>query len=162
MPMKILVVSDTHGNNTNLRKAVANMGGSLDLMVHLGYIMCSLDVIREIAGCPVEIVKGNCDSFPDIQSARLIDIAGHKAFITHGHLYGGNWGIGTMKDIAKENGAEIVMFGHTHEPMVDKTPGMTVINPGSLSRPRQDGGRPTYIVMSVSGNGSTDYSLVYM
>ncbi len=162
MPMKILVVSDTHGNNTNLRKAVANMGKSLDLMVHLGDFMCHPDAIREIAGCPVEFVKGNCDSFRDIQSARLIEIAGHKVFITHGHLYGGNWGIDTMKDIAKENGAEIVMFGHTHEPMVDKTPGMALINPGSLSRPRQDGGRPTYIVMSVSDNGSTDYSVVYM
>ena len=57
--MKILVVSDTHGNNTNLRKAVANMGKSLDLMVHLGDFMCHPDAIREIAGCPVEFVKGN-------------------------------------------------------------------------------------------------------
>ncbi len=71
--MKILVVSDTHGNNTNLRKAVANMGENLDLMVHLGDFMCHPDVIREIAGCPVEIVKGNCDSFTGIQPARLID-----------------------------------------------------------------------------------------
>ena len=57
--MKILIVSDTHGNNTNLRKAVASMGDNLDLMVHLGDIMCSPDTIKEIAGCPVEIVKGN-------------------------------------------------------------------------------------------------------
>ena len=59
MPMKILVVSDTHGNNTNLRKAIANMGNSLDLMVHLGDFMCSTDIIKELAGCPVEMVKGN-------------------------------------------------------------------------------------------------------
>lgn len=162
MPVKVLVVSDTHGNNTNLKKAIANMGEKLDLMIHLGDFMCSPDVIRELVDCPVEIVKGNSDSSPAMQSAKLIDIAGHKAFITHGHTYGGNWGIGTMKDIARENGAEIVMFGHTHEPMVDKTPGMTVINPGSLSRPRQDGGRPTYIVMTINGSRDIDYSVVYM
>ena len=162
MPAKILIVSDTHGNNTNLRKAIANMGENLDLMVHLGDFMCHPDVIRGLVDCPVEMVRGNCDSLSSIQSAKLIDIAGHKAFITHGHTYGGKWGIDTMKDIARENGAGIVMFGHTHEPMADKTPGMAVINPGSLSRPRQDGGRPTYIVMSVSDNGNTDYSVVYM
>lgn len=162
MPMKILIVSDTHGNNTNLKKAIAAMGGSISLMVHLGDCMCSPGTIRELAGCPVEIVKGNCDSFSGLQSAKLIDIAGHKTFITHGHIYGGNWGIGTMKDIAKENGAEIVMFGHTHEPMVDKSPEITVINPGSLSKPRQDGRRPTYIVMTAGENGETDYSVVYM
>lgn len=162
MPMKILVVSDTHGNNTNLRKAIANMGENLDLMIHLGDFMCSTDVIKELAGCPVEMVKGNCDSFCNLQSAALIEIAGHKAFITHGHIYGGKWGIGTMKDIALENGAEIIMFGHTHEPIIEKYPGITVINPGSLSRPRQDGHRPTYIVMTVGDNGNTDFSIVTM
>lgn len=162
MPMKILIVSDTHGNNTNLRKAIANMGKSLDLMVHLGDFMCHPDVIRELVECPVEMVRGNCDSLLSEKASRFIDIAGHKAFITHGHTYGGNWGIDTMKGIARENGAGIVMFGHTHEPLLDKTPGMTVINPGSLSRPRQEGGRPTYMVMTVNENGNIDYSVVYM
>lgn len=162
MPVKILIVSDTHGNNTNLRKAIANMGKNLDLMIYLGDFMCHPDVIKELACCPVEMVRGNCDSLSAVQSAKLIDIAGHKAFITHGHTYGGNWGIDTMKDIARENGAGIVMFGHTHEPLLDKTPGMVVINPGSLSRPRQEGGKPTYAVMTVNDNGSTDYSIIYM
>ena len=67
-----------------------------------------------------------------------------------------------MKDIALENGAEIIMFGHTHEPIIEKYPGITVINPGSLSRPRQDGHRPTYIVMTVEDNGNTDFSIVTM
>jgi len=162
MPVKILIVSDTHGNNTNLKKAVTNMGGKLDLVIHLGDVVCDPGVIRKIAGCPVEMVKGNCDPFINLQSAKLIDIAGHKAFITHGHIYGGSWGIGTMRDIAKENGAEVVMFGHTHEPFIERYPEVTVINPGSLSKPRQDGHKPSYIVMDVSDDGKTDYSLVFM
>ncbi len=161
MSMKVLIVSDTHGNNKNLKKAIFAMGTGLDLMVHLGDCMCSPDTIRGFVNCPVEIVKGNCDPF-GLENAKIIDIAGHKAFITHGHIYGGNWGIDTMKALAKKNGAEIVMFGHTHEPMVDKSPEITVINPGSLSKPRQDGRRPTYIVMTAIENGGTDYSVVYM
>ncbi|HBA97985.1 MAG TPA: YfcE family phosphodiesterase [Lachnospiraceae bacterium] len=162
MSKKILIVSDTHGDNTNLRKAVANMKDSIDLMIHLGDMVCSLDVIREIAGCPVEMVKGNSDSCCGLQSAKLIDIAGHKAFITHGHIYGGAWGIDTMKDIARENGAEIVMFGHTHEPLIERSHDITVLNPGSLSRPRQDTRRPTYIVMTAQDDGKAYYSLVTM
>lgn len=161
MSMKILVVSDTHGNNSNLKKAIANMGSSFDLMVHLGDIMCSPDIIANLTDCPVEMVRGNCD-MNNLQTARLIDIAGHRAFITHGHRYGGRWGIDTMKDIAKENGADIVMFGHTHEPLIEKYTNITVINPGSLSRPRQDGHRPTYIVMTVEEDGRVDYSLISM
>lgn len=138
------------------------MGDSLYMMVHLGDIICDASVIQDLVNCPVEIVRGNCDSYSSLQAAKIIDIAGHKAFITHGHIYGGNWGIGTMRDMAKENGASIVMFGHTHEPLIEKHSDVTVINPGSLSRPRQDGRRPTYIVMTVQDNGKIDYSLVTM
>lgn len=162
MSKKILVVSDTHGDNTNLRKAIDNMGNDLYMMVHLGDMICSTSVIKGLVNCPVEMVRGNCDSHSGLQAAKLIDIAGHKTFITHGHIYGGKWGIGTMRDIAKENGAELVMFGHTHEPLIEKYPDVTIINPGSLSRPRQDGRRPTYIVITVNDDSKLDYKLVTM
>lgn len=160
MSKKILIVSDTHGDNTNLRKVIANMKDSLYLMIHLGDMMCDLDVIKGLVSCPVEMVKGNCDSCYNLQSAKLIDIAGHKAFITHGHIYGGKWGLEAMKNIAEENGANIVMFGHTHEPLIEKYANITVLNPGSLSKPRQDGHRPTYIVMTINDNDKIDYSLM--
>lgn len=161
MSMKILVVSDTHGNNTNLRKVISIMDGCIDMMIHLGDIQCSPGIIEKLVDCPVHIVRGNCDTY-NLQSAKLIDIAGHRAFITHGHRYGGKLGISTMKEIAVGNGADIVMFGHTHEPLIEKYPDVTVINPGSLSRPRQEGHRPAYIVMTVNDDGSADYSLVYL
>lgn len=160
--MKILIVSDTHGINTNLKKAIQNMDGHIDMMIHLGDMVCSPEVIEEIAGCPVEMVKGNSDVFSNLQGTKLIDIASHKVMITHGHRYGGKWGIDTMKDIARENGADIVMFGHTHEPMIEPYSDVAVINPGSLTQPRQDGHRPTYIVMDVEEDGKVQYSLVSM
>ena len=91
---------------------------------------------------------------------RLIEIGEHKAFITHGNRYGGELGIPTMKDIAKENGADIVMFGHSHKPVIDTKSDIVVLNPGSISRPRQDGFRPTYLVMNIEDDGRTDYVLV--
>ena len=106
------------------------------------------------------MVKGNCDYGNELQGARLIEIGEHKAFITHGNRYGGELGIPTMKDIAKENGADIVMFGHSHKPVIDTKSDIVVLNPGSISRPRQDGFRPTYLVMNIEDDGRTDYVLV--
>ena len=119
MSVKILIVSDSHGNNRNLIQAVKNMRGTMDMMIHLGDMECSPDSIRSLVECPVEMVKGNCDYGNELQGARLIEIGEHKAFITHGNRYGGELGIPTMKDIAKENGADIVMFGHSHKPVID-------------------------------------------
>ncbi len=160
--MKILIVSDSHGDNTNLRKAIKNMGDELDMMIHLGDMVCDKEIIESLVDCPVEMVRGNCDAGSNfgLLGTKLIDIGSHKALITHGHTYGGKWGIDTMKDIARENGADIVMFGHIHEPVLEPYSDVAVINPGSISQPRQDGRRPTYIVMTVRDDNSVDYSLV--
>ena len=160
MSVKILIVSDSHGNNRNLIQAVKNMRGTMDMMIHLGDMECSPDSIRSLVERPVEMVKGNCDYGNELQGARLIEIGEHKAFITHGNRYGGELGIPTMKDIAKENGADIVMFGHSHKPVIDTKSDIVVLNPGSISRPRQDGFRPTYLVMNIEDDGRTDYVLV--
>ena len=162
MAMKILIVSDSHGNNRNLIQAIKNMRGTMDMMIHLGDMECSPDSIRKLVECPVEMVKGNCDYGNELQGAKLIQIGEHKAFITHGNRYGGEFGIPEMKDIARENGAGIVMFGHSHKPVIDTKSDITVLNPGSISKPRQDGFRPTYLVMNIEDDGRTDYVLVTM
>ena len=163
MSKKILIVSDSHGNNTNLRKAIANMGDTLDLMIHLGDMECDPDVIKNLVKCPAEMVKGNCDGLSRLQAAKIIDIGEHKALITHGHRYGGKYGIDSMREMAEVNGADIVMFGHIHEPVLEHYQGgMTVLNPGSISKPRQDGHRPTYAVMTIEDDGRTDYAIVKM
>ena len=161
MSKKILIVSDSHGRMENLKKAITNMAGTMDRMIHLGDSLCSLETMEELAGCPVDMVKGNCDSLmSDLPLSKLIQIGQHTAFLTHGHKFGGLWGIDAMKKTARENGAGIVMFGHTHEPMVEPYGDVVVLNPGSISQPRQEGHQPTYIVMNMEEDGRTDYVLV--
>ena len=75
MAKKILVVSDSHGNNTNLKKAVRAFGPrgeQLEMLIHLGDIQGSLEGIERLVDCPVEAVSGNCDFIPD----RKIDVKG--------------------------------------------------------------------------------------
>lgn len=162
MRQKILIVSDSHGNHKYLKKAIQNMGSYLDLMIHLGDSQTDPEVITGLVDCPVEMVRGNSDGLSDLPGTKLVDLGPHKALLTHGHRYGGRYGIPSMKELAKDNGADIVMFGHIHEPLLEHEDGMTVLNPGSISQPRQEGHRPTYMVMTIEEDGRTDYATIYM
>ena len=50
-------------------------------------------------------------------------------------------------------GKDIVMFGHTHKPYLDTEDGITILNPGSLSYPRQEGRRSSYMIMTIDEAG---------
>ncbi|WP_337460699.1 hypothetical protein [Jutongia sp.] len=52
--IKVLIVSDSHGRNDNLRKAVANMRGTHCRMLHAGDFQCSPQEIYDLAGVPVD------------------------------------------------------------------------------------------------------------
>lgn len=160
--MKVLVVSDSHGNNTNLRKAIANMGDYLDLLIHLGDSEGNFESIKSLVSCPVYAVRGNCDSSSELPGAQLVDIGPYRAFITHGNRYGCTTSLELMREIARENGAQIVMYGHTHIPLIDCSDDITVVNPGSISKPRQEGHRPTYLVMTIEEDKRVEYSIVSM
>ena len=54
------------------------------------------------------------------------------------------------------------MFGHTHRPLIDIGEDVILINPGSISYPRQADHRPTYIMMEVADDGSATFELKYV
>ena len=61
--MKVLVISDSHGRNDDVKKVIEQVG-EVDMMIHLGDIERGDDYIRSIAKCPPEqvyLVKGNND-----------------------------------------------------------------------------------------------------
>ena len=158
--MKILVVSDTHGYNTNLFKLLEKEK-PIDMLIHCGDSGDLSDYIEEFIDCPVVMVRGNCDGMSKLPAAALIALGGHKVFITHGHIYGARPSVPLMTDIAKENGADIVMYGHTHVPYLKKVFGVTVLNPGSISLPRQEDGKKSYAIMTVADDESVDFEICY-
>ncbi|MCI5654264.1 MAG: metallophosphoesterase [Lachnospiraceae bacterium] len=161
--MKILVVSDTHRKDDNL-KLVLSEECPLDMLIHLGDAEGSEHFIPDWVNpeCRMEMVLGNNDFFSRLDREREIDIAGHKAFITHGHYYGVSMGPEGLVDEAKSRGCDIVMYGHTHRPFLDVIDGVTVLNPGSLSYPRQEGRRPSYMIIHVDADGKMDYQQKYL
>ncbi|MCC8066900.1 MAG: metallophosphoesterase [Clostridiales bacterium] len=160
--MKVLVVSDTHGYDSNLRRVLSEIGQP-DCMVHLGDSESTEEYLQSIANCPVYMVSGNCDYFTRYPIARIEDLGGCRAFLTHGHYYYVSVGVRDLAEEARANNCSIAMFGHTHRPFIDESdPDLTILNPGSLSFPRQEGRRPSYILMEAVPGHKPSFSLHYL
>lgn len=160
--MKILIVSDTHGHEENLRKVLEKVG-TPDCMIHLGDSECGEHGIRQLSTCPMHLVAGNCDFFCELPKTKIVELQGLKMLLTHGHYYYVSVGTRDIRAAAKANGCSIAMFGHTHRPFVDQSePGLTVLNPGSLSYPRQEDHRPSYILMQAEEGSEPTYEICYL
>jgi len=159
--MKILIVSDTH-RKTEYLERVLEKEKPLDLLIHLGDIEGDDDYIQVIAECPMEAVAGNNDFFTDLPGEREIQIGKYKVLLTHGHYYYVNAGIRHIKREAVARGIDIAMFGHTHRPMIEQDDEVVILNPGSISYPRQEGKHPSYIIMNLDEEGDAGFSICYM
>ena len=159
--MKILIISDTHGKHDNLSR-VLEQESPIDLLIHLGDAEGYEEYIAKQAGCPLEIVAGNNDFFSDLPREKELEIGKYKVLITHGHYYYVNTGIEEIARMAQGRDFDIVMYGHTHRPLIDIRKDIIVMNPGSLSYPRQEGRRPSYIVMETDQNGDAEFEIRYL
>ncbi|MCD8037960.1 MAG: metallophosphoesterase [Lachnospiraceae bacterium] len=159
--MKILIVSDTHRKNENYLKIVRELG-ELDMVIHLGDVEGSEYTIQEAVSCPVEMVAGNNDFFSELPSEKMLEIGSYHVLITHGHRYYIGMGNEMLKKEAVAAGADIVMYGHTHRPVIDISADIIAVNPGSLSYPRQENKKPSYIIMELDARGKADFRLNYV
>ena len=66
-----------------------------------------------------------------------------------------------IKDWARANGADIVMFGHTHRPVIEMDD-VIAVNPGSISQPRQENRRPSYMIMEIDKNKELHFNIYYV
>ncbi len=158
--MKVLIVSDTHGREQLLLNTMKKVG-PIDLLIHLGDFEGGEEYIKEMAPCPTEMVSGNNDFFNGLPKEKIILLGKYYIMLTHGHRYGVNSGTYSVKEAARRNKADIVMFGHTHVPMIDLSENVWAINPGSLALPRQHGRIPTFIIMEIDDRGEAHFTLNY-
>lgn len=159
--MKVLIISDTHARDKNV-EVVLEKEKNIDLLIHLGDVEGSEYYIETLADCPCEMVKGNNDYFSDLSPEKVISIGNHKAFITHGHYYNVSVELRTIVMEGIEREADIVMFGHIHRPVLEELHGVTVLNPGSLSLPRQSNHKPSYMMMYIDSDDKITYEIKYL
>ena len=159
--MKILVVSDTHGRDERLEMAV-EIEQPFDYLIHCGDVEGREIFIEALAECPCTIVAGNNYFFSDLPREEEIVLEGHRIMVTHGHNYGVSMDLYGISEEAADRNCEIVFFGHTHKPVIEKKNGVLVINPGSLSFPRQEGRKPSYVVMELNENEEPEAEIRFL
>lgn len=155
-----MIVSDTHKMNDNYFQVLECR--KPDLVIHCGDAEGSEYALTEAADCPVHIVLGNNDFFSCLPRELMLDIGSYRVWVVHGHNYYVSMGNENIRREAAARGADIVMYGHTHKPAVDREGDVIAVNPGSLSYPRQEGRRPSYIVMTLDGEAEPDFEILYL
>ena len=92
----------------------------------------------------------------------IVFIDDFRALITHGHMYGVSMGYQRIWEEGLERGVDAVMFGHTHRPMLEEDEDLILLNPGSLSYPRQKGRQRSYIVMEKENGKKPTFEIRYL
>lgn len=159
--MKVLIVSDTHRRDENFKK-VLEKEKPVDRVIHLGDSEESEWILQQIAGCPLDIVSGNNDFMEDMPKEKEIMLEGYRVLLTHGHSYYVSLDTRMLAQEARARGYHIAMYGHTHRPRIEEREGVVLLNPGSLSYPRQQGRRPSYMVMEIRADQRPEYTVKYL
>ena len=154
--MKILIFSDSHGSTLGMKRALSR-NPDVDVLLHLGdgkaefdALAVSLPHVRSYSVC------GNCDRWENFGSQgdyeRMITLEGVGLLLTHGHRFGVKDSLERYLAYAKARGVRCALFGHTHIPLerYDPDTGITLFNPGSISRPC--GGAPSFGTLEIRGD----------
>lgn len=149
--MRIVVFSDSHRNFAALH-GVFRSQKDADVFLHLGDGEEEFEDLKSLY--PDKLMRGvagNCDWGSQGKIHDLIVCGGKRIFFTHGHVYGVKSGTDRLLDAARDFGAEIVLFGHTHRAGATYENGLYVMNPGSVSQSR--GGPASYGVVDITPAG---------
>lgn len=138
----VLIVSDSHGLTDELMEIKARH--QTDYQIHCG------DSELDIDADPLEgfyKVGGNCDFDRRYPNEQILEIDGLTFLVVHGHRHRVKFGLTDLSLRAREVGADIVCFGHTHVAGAVKEGGQLFINPGSILQPRSGRTEKTYAIL---------------
>lgn len=137
--MLIGLISDTHipDRARVLPQNVLDAFANVDLILHAGDLT-SLKAIEELEDlAPVMAVQGNMDRARgiDLPKARVIEAEELRIGLVHGEVYP-RADTQQLLYLAKELDADILVSGHSHQPKIEQTEGILLLNPGSPVVPR--------------------------
>lgn len=149
--MRIGVVGDIHGNYHGLKQAVRDMG-HIDMLLFTGDGYREISRLKDEIEVPIEGVTGNCDFCSTYPPEQTLYLDNYKVLLTHGHLYGVKNDLTRLGMTGREQEVQLVVFGHTHEPLNSDWYEVKLFNPGSLSVERSYRG-PSYGMIEISDSG---------
>lgn len=130
---RLIVVSDSHGDRRSLR-AVLDRHADAAAVFHLGDGAADMERLsQEYPSMTVYQAAGNCDStLRLIPEEQEVILGGQRIFAVHGHHYGVKSSPLRFLLAARGRGAQLVLFGHTHQPLLHGEEGLYLLNPGSV------------------------------
>ena len=126
--MRIILVSDSHGNRDSLERLIENE--KFDYLFFLGDGLNDLGLYDNLEN--VIAVSGNCDFFSVIPNERILQIGGYSILVTHGNKYSVKSSLSKIKEKAESEGVNLVFFGHTHKPTIEIINNIYYLNPGTF------------------------------
>ncbi|MDD2365493.1 MAG: metallophosphoesterase [Desulfuromonadaceae bacterium] len=147
--MKILVISDTHGNYSRALSA-HTLSEPVDLIIHLGDGDDDVKVLRDALGITVISVAGNCDAGSNAPREMLSEYMGKRLFLTHGDAYRVKSSLKNLQTRGAELRVDAVLFGHTHIAYSEINSGILFLNPGSLAN---HSSHRSYAILDVTTDG---------
>ena len=134
VPMKILVLSDSHSAMRFMRSCVDAI--KPQAIVHLGDYYDDAQMLGELyPHIALHHVPGNCDRYrcpPWVQPTLCYDVCGVRLYMTHGHKQGVKTNTAMLEAEARAMHAQAALYGHTHVAECRRTEdGMYILNPGS-------------------------------
>ena len=149
--MRVLVISDTHGDVNRAFKA-HTLAEPVDVIIHLGDGSADADLLRDTLDVTVINVAGNCDPGSNAPRELVWECEGMRLLLTHGDAYLVKSGLGRLRQRAEEVGVDAVLFGHTHQALLENNSGLLLLNPGTLS---SFSNHRSYAVLILSPEGMT-------
>jgi putative phosphoesterase len=127
--------------------------------IHGGDYCEDADDLALYVDVPVYSVRGNNDfrSY-NVPECRTLSVDGVGITVIHGHQWYHNR-LQRLAELGKKNHSSLVVFGHTHRRFLEQVEGITVVNPGSISRPR-DCRTGTYAICCIENGVLGDVKLV--
>ncbi|MEG1943331.1 MAG: YfcE family phosphodiesterase [Angelakisella sp.] len=150
--MRIIAMSDSHGNFNRVRQVVEVNKDTTDIFIHLGDGLDEFDDMHHVYPQLHFVgVKGNNDWGSMEPKVKLITCGGKNIMLAHGDLYRVKYGIADYEAAARDAKATVALYGHTHLACSDYIDGIFLINPGSLMGSYDSS--PTYLALDITAQG---------
>ncbi|MBT0652761.1 metallophosphoesterase [Geobacter luticola] len=146
--MRIIVVSDTHGNYPLAVRAI-DRAGLADHVIHLGDVVDDAVLMEHALGSPVIKVAGNCDLTSTAPKELCMSFARRNILITHGHRHNVKSGLSQLQLEARSAQSHVVLYGHTHVASIDERDGILFVNPGCFAEACS---AKSFAILTITGN----------
>jgi putative phosphoesterase len=151
--MLVGVISDTHGL---LRPEVFEVFHGVELILHAGDVGGREILTQLKAIAPVRAVLGNVDrpGEPGLAESLDLSLGGLTVHVSHGHELGSP----TPVKLAAAYSADVIVYGHTHKPLIERIHGALIVNPGAAG-PRRFDVKPSVAILTIAA-GRADVRIV--